>query len=257
MKRVQFVVGGQHPLLLLVRDYLIRQGFELVAPESVDPDLPAFLVWGGEATEQVQHPTMPALLLSSSHVYSDRDHKLRLREIEPMDEADGHVITSPLDKRAGRVMRYLASEYAFLQRPGKTIVARVFNVYGPNVHHGVVHTFLEAARNQQPLRVHSPGRQVRTFLYEDDFLVCIRLLVRKLLRGGRGIYNVGSDEQIEILSLAKSVCHAQGISANIELVEDGVRGRWWVVPALDRIRAAVRWRAKVSLRSGLFRMVRG
>lgn len=256
VKRTQFVIGGTHPLLLLVRDYLIQQGYALVDTAGIDFSMPAFLVWGGRTLPLTKPTQLPTLLLSSSCVYSDRDHLLQQREIEPMDEAHGHVITSPLDPSVIEPLSYLMSEHSFVQRPeGKTIVVRPFGVYGPNVGAGVVNAFAEALALDEPLKVHAPGRQVRTFLYEEDFLECIGILVKKLLRGSRGIYNVGSDEQIEILSLAKSLGHAFNKAPQIEFVETP-RRVWWRVPALDRIRADARWRAKVSLRNGLFRMVR-
>lgn len=258
MRRTQFVIGGKHPLLLLVRDHLIHQGYVLVPWDDIDPDTPVFLVWGGEHGIRPSNEIfdLPTLLLSSSSVYSDRDHLLQQREIEPMDEAHGHVITSPLDPMAGEALAFLMSEHLFVQRKNaKTIVVRPFGVYGTNVGVGVVNAFTTALELDEPLLVHAPGRQIRTFLYEDDFLDCIGILVKKLLRGGRGIYNVGSDEQVEILSLAKSVGHACCKTPRIEMV-DMPRRVWWRVPALDRIRADAKWRAKVSLRNGLFRMVR-
>jgi nucleoside-diphosphate-sugar epimerase len=145
----------------------------------------------------------------------------------------------------------------FVQRSdGKTIIIRPFNVYGPGVEHGVVHKFVEAIKIGEPLTVHNPGRQVRTFMWEEDYIAALASLVQRLLHGHRGIYNVGSEEQVEILSLAKSVGHAFQTEPVIETVEPAERHAWWKVPALDRLRVDGRVRAKTSLRSGLFIMAR-
>jgi nucleoside-diphosphate-sugar epimerase len=194
----------------------------------------------------------PTLLLSSSSVYSDRAHDLSMREIEPMDEAQGHVITSPLDAGSVRPITALLAEHLFVQRQGRTVVVRPFNVYGPRVEHGVVANFVAACRADACLTVHSPGRQVRTFLWEDDFTAALGVLVTRLLKGHRGIYNLGSDEQVEILSLAKSVGHAFGKEPHIEVVDTDERHAWWKVPSLDRARVDAKLKQKVSLRSGLF-----
>lgn len=271
MKRTQFVVVGRHVLLPITIGFLISQGFALVVdPSQVDQDQPVFAVVGAEVHDRdaayklldelrtVRSKDWPVLLLSSSSVYSDRDHSLAMRDIVPMDEAQGHVITSPLDTSAVRPLTALMVEHMFVQRyNGKTIVVRPFNVYGPSCPHGVVSRFVQAAREDQPLLVHTPGRQVRTFMWEEDFTTALGVLITRLLRGHRGIYNVGSDEQVEILSLAKSVGHAFEKELKIELVESTDRHAWWKVPALDRLRIDGKVRAKTSLRSGLFLMARG
>jgi nucleoside-diphosphate-sugar epimerase len=271
MKRTQFIVIGRHVLLPIVIGHLIREGFALIVdPSEVNVHQPKFIVCGAEvhSREAVDNlmkdvqkwsaADWPVLLLSSSSVYSDRDQALNLRDIEPMDEAQGHVITSPLDESAVRPITALLVEHLFVQREkGKTIVVRPFNVYGPNCHHGVVNKFIAAAAKDEPLTVYTPGRQIRTFLYEDDFTNAISALVARLLKGQRGIYNVGSDEQVEILSLAKSIGHAYEKELTIQNVETTERHVWWKLPAVDRILIDARWRAKTSLRSGVFQMVRG
>ena len=270
MKRIQFVVIGRHVLLPATIKYLIEQGYALVPTiDQVDPINPVFLVVGAEVYNRTaaynllnelrtgQTLDWPVLLISSSSVYSDRDYSLLLREVEPMDEAHGHVITSPLDESAIRPLTALMVEHMFVQRPkGKTVVVRPFNVYGPNCQHGVVRAFLEACKTDNILTVHKPGRQIRTFLWEEDYTNAIGALVRRLLKGCRGIYNVGSDEQVEILSLAKSVGHALNKEPQIEFVEPTERHAWWKLPALDRIRVDAHWRPTMSVRSGLFHMVR-
>lgn len=268
MKRVQFVVAGRHPLLPATIGCLIEQGYALVTdPEHIDPHYSTFLLFGAEVHTQtaafsllselkaIKSKNWPVLLLSSSSVYSDRDQTLNLREIEPLDESQGHIITSSLDESAIRPLTALLAEYAFVQRPtGKTVVVRPFNVYGPDCHHGVVNRFIAACSNDEPLTVHTPGRQIRSFLWQEDYVAAIAALVQRLLRGHRGIYNVGSDEQVEILSLAKSIGHALGKDPKIEFVEPDQRHVWWKIPALDRVRIDAKWKTKTSLRSGLFLM---
>lgn len=239
--------------MYVVRDYLIQKGYVLIADASEAEDAPVFVLAGYEGNPNVVQ-NLPALLLSSSGVYGDRDHLLILREPVPMDEANGSVITSPLDPSAGPVLDALVAEWRFLNRPGRTIVVRPFNVFGPGVTTGVVHEFVTALREGRPLEVHSPGRQSRTFLFVDDFLDAIGALVERLNRGSRGIYNVGSSDPVEILSLAKSIGHAFGVEPDIQIVETTKRHQWWKLPALDRIRASAKWRAHTSLRAALFRM---
>jgi nucleoside-diphosphate-sugar epimerase len=266
MKRVQFAVFGKHPLLLAVRDHLILSGFELVSAAAVDPNRQVFVLFGAEAhtdedAEKIRadywltKTSWPVILLSSSSVYSDRDYALNLREAVPMDEADGHVITSPLDPGAIRPLTALMSEHLFVQRDdAKTIVIRPFNVYGPGLAHGIVAKIVSAIQNKEPIQIHAPGRQLRTFLHLEDFLRALDSLILKLLKGGRGIYNVGSNDQVELVSLAKSACHAFGCEPQIVMVETAERHAWWKLPALNRIKADAKWQPRISIRNGLFRL---
>jgi nucleoside-diphosphate-sugar epimerase len=266
MKRTQFVVTGRHPLLPLVIQQLIADGYELVPTfDQVNLAQPAFIVLGAEVyslqamfqllseVKVAQAFDWPVLLLSSSSVYSDRDVALKLREIVPMDEAQGHLITSPLDETAVRPVAALAAEHALVQRPkGKTIIVRPFNVFGTSCTAGVVHTFVTACKEGKPLPVYTPGRQVRTFLWQEDFQQAVSALTQKLVKGHRGIYNVGSDEQVEILSLAKSIGQVFNKEIQIDLVEAPERHIWWKVPAIDRLRIDAKCKPRTSLRAGLW-----
>lgn len=253
MRRIQFIVKGNHPLLLVVRDHLIKSGYALVPEDDVDYTLPIFCLMGGPL--YCGSTTYPVLLLSSSDVYSDRDHLLNQLPVESMDEAHGHVVTSPLDPNVFSTLDSLRAEAELCQRSeGKTMVIRPFNVYGPGITEGVVAKFIDQALHGAKITVHTPGRLIRTFLYVDDFLVGIDLILAKLLKGSRGIYNIGSTEQVEILSLAQSVRHAYKSDVPIELVEPEIRHCWWKVPSVERMKLDTNWRAKTSLRSGLFLM---
>ncbi|NJL54161.1 NAD-dependent epimerase/dehydratase family protein [bacterium] len=262
MKRIQFTVGGKHDLLLPVRDALIRRGYALVSWDAVDPDFPVFMLWGADSPllwarqPHLDADTTPVLLLSSSAVYNDRDVHLQFRGPELMDEAHGHVITSPLDPKATSALVNLLAENRYLSRKGRTIVVRPFNVYGPNINTGLVREYLTAIENAQPIKILSPGRQVRSFLYEDDFFDASELLVQRLIAKKRGIYNVGSSERVELLSLAKSLCHAKNVDECVELVVPTQRFSWHKVPSTARIEVEFKGKwAPISLRSGLFRML--
>lgn len=265
---IQFSVVGRHPLLLVTRDHLIRTGFELVPLSSINFDRPWFFLCGGEPSTivevmpiltevgSIQGMDGPVLLLSSSSVYGDRDINLSLREEVPCDEGQGLTITSSLDPEAFRSTTALLVETLLANRKsGKTLILRPFNVYGPGIP-GVVSTFFAQALAGEPLTVHAPGRQTRSFLFVEDYLHAVTVTLSLLLGGGRGIYNVGSSDRAEIQSLAKSVGHALRKQISIELVPQDAKTRrhmWWKLPDITRLRA-LKWRPKYSLRSGLFRM---
>ena len=268
--RITFTVAGNHPHLDLVRDHLIRCGLAMV-PHSEVPDV---CVYGACLTSSEDFESkvnrmlveiraledVPVLLLSSGSIYSDRDVvSLKTRNQSPMKEDLGLLVSSPLDTQAYRTLFTLLAEHLVLVRETKTMVLRVFNVYGPNVLEGVVPTFIKQAKQGKPLSIQGNGYQVRTFLYEDDFLDCISRAVYSFHSGARGIYNVGSPEAVTINQLAESVwdfAYGPDSPLQSENVDYDRLRHWWKVPDVARITALVGWKPKTSLRQGLWELLK-
>jgi nucleoside-diphosphate-sugar epimerase len=272
--RYTFTIAGNHPLLLLVRNTLIQQGYAMIPWNGEDEDgftkqdKPDFIVYGAEWHKDVSNELrgffavdlpyvlcdIPVLVLSSSSVYSDRTHLLTSIEKCEMDETYGHVITSPLDTSMSRPLAALTVEHFILMREARAIVVRPFNVYGPNVEHGVIHNFDKAIKGNFPLTIDAPGYQERCFLHEDDFIEGVLPLVKRLIKGSRGIYNIGSQESISIMALAKSMLQLSNKDLPLQIEESPLRHNWWKYPAIDRIKMDAKWKNKISLRTGLWRM---
>jgi nucleoside-diphosphate-sugar epimerase len=267
LRHTQFLAIGEHPLLSITKEHLITQGFLYCGDfASLDMEAPVFLVIGAEVYSQAESLELlrhvsnilpvvqnwPILLLSSSSVYADKDHKLESLPQFPMEETQGHLISSTLDIGAIRPLTALMIENLVLQRPGRTLVVRPFNVWGPSLPNSIVMTMINQAK-EGCVYVPAPGTQVRTFLYEDDYLDGITLLVSKLLAGNRGIFNLGSEEPIEYKFLAKSVVQIFNAGASILPQDWSKRGAWWKIPSIERIKQAG-WKPSSSLRSSLFRL---
>jgi len=260
MKPVTFAIVGGHKHLTDVTRMLIDQGF---VPEQLEPDFVVAGLTGGVLT----YPTMytrystrnvPVLALSTGDVYSDRDHLLQQLERSKMSETWGHVVTSPLDPNADKILTTLMNEnYLLTQYSGRVVIARIFDTYGNTSCDSPVTEFVRAACYDKPIVVHSPGYQERTFLHVDDMLECIAALKLRLLKGGRGIYNVGHPDPISIMALAKTVQQFyRDKSIPISVVENpNPRRRWWKVPDIQRVVADTKWKPKISLRQGIWRMV--
>ena len=139
----------------------------------------------------------------------------------------------------------------------RVVIARLFNAVGPGQvgRHGMVlPRFVAAAATGGVLSVHGDGGQSRCFCDARDTAAGLE---RLLLGGHRGVFNLGGDRSITILSLAELVrgrALALGLpGGRIELQPRGAaygeafeepRQR---VPDLSKVRAATGWSPRVSL----------
>ncbi len=147
---------------------------------------------------------VPVLLASSSEVYGRSPHEL-------LTEDDELVLGPPTVGRWSYACSKLMGEYLALalarERHLPVTVARIFNTVGPRQtgRYGMVlPRFIEAAKAGRPLPVHGDGRQSRCFCaVEDTVEALVRLQNSSTARGQ--VVNVGNDEPIEILELARLV----------------------------------------------------
>ncbi len=268
MKRTKFTIVGTHPLLFEIRRHLIVDKLMQLVDTSDEPN---FVIIGASKSEAESSDTVkllaelngvpkntPVLLLSSSDVYSDRDDMGSVSVNKPMSEDRGSVITSPLDDRAARTLFSLTIENMVLGSYPHALVLRTFEVYGPQLDAGTIWKSLASAKAGNAISVEAPGYQTRTFLHLDDFLVAFDRLVPKFLQGARGLYNIGSTEEISLKRLADSIWqlqNPQGGATPIELVSPKGRQVWWVTPDIARIRVLLGWKPEITLRKGLWTII--
>lgn len=267
MKRIRFTIAGTHPLLHEVRHHLIvNRLMHLVEPgDSEDFAIIGAAKEDAGPADTVKlfaeigaiDPSVPVLLLSSDAVYSDKDDTGEVSENKPMSEDRASVIPSVLDERAPSALFTLTAESTVLRTHEHVLVLRTFPVYGATSH-DIINHFLGCAQKGHSLRVESPGYQTKTFLHMDDFLVAFDRLVPKFLKGARGLYNIGSTEEISLKRLADSIwqlTNPTGGTTPVELVPPRGRHVWWVTPDTTRIQVLLNWKPQITLRKGLWTLV--
>ena len=92
------------------------------------------------------------------------------------------------------------------------VIGRFFNVVGPRqtgAYGMVLPRFVDAALAGGPLVVHDDGRQVRCFAHVSDVVRAVLALMETPQAVGR-VFNIGSDQPIAILDLARRVIDAGG-----------------------------------------------
>ncbi len=134
-------------------------------------------------------------------------------------------------------------------------IERPFNVYGPRIREDgfygrVIPRFIDQALRGQPLTVHGDGKQTRSYLFYTDWLEATwKFIDTKIARGA--VLNIGSGEEISVLSLAEKVIKMTGSGSKITHLppreEDPKRRAADSTKAMDLLN----WKPSVSLDSGL------
>jgi dTDP-glucose 4,6-dehydratase len=84
------------------------------------------------------------------------------------------------------------------------IITRSNNVYGPKQYiEKVIPRFITQLMNNQALTIHGSGINKRSFVYIDDVVDAIQLIMENGKLGD--IYNIGSDDELSVLDLAHNL----------------------------------------------------
>lgn len=171
------------------------------------------------------------LLASSSEVYGKPG-------LGPLVEGTDLALGSPRRRRWCYGAAKAAAEHLVLAHVETlglhAVVARLFNTAGPRQSAAsgmVLPTLVEQARAGGPLLVHGDGLQRRCFAHVEDVVPALRRLL--LSAGARGeVVNLGSDQEVTILDLARLVVARVAPGAPIRLVpyEEAMPGGFEDVP---------------------------
>ena len=136
-------------------------------------------------------------------------------------------------------------------------VARIFNTYGPRMHHAdgrVVSNFIMQALLGDPITIYGDGSQTRSFCYVDD-LVEGFLRLMETGREETGPINLGNPGEFTIRELAEKVIDMTGSRSKLvfhNLPQDDPKQR---KPDISRAQVALDWEPTVALEEGLSRTI--
>ncbi len=142
-----------------------------------------------------------------------------------------------------------------------TVILRFFGTFGPRHHRswwgGPQSVFIDQVLNDERISIHGDGLQTRSFTYIDDLISGIIASAESEKAIGE-IINLGSDQEISILDLAKTINELirPGKKPNLELIPyenfggnyEDVRRR---IPDLTKARELFGYRWSISLEDGL------
>ena len=192
------------------------------------------------------------LLSSSSEVYGKNPK-------QPLSEDSDRLLGSP------KVSRWSYSEakaidefYAFQLNKQKGLpvtIARLFNTVGPRQSGSygmVLPRFVSAALSNQPITVYGDGSQSRTFSAVSDVVMALTGLLKTESTIGE-VFNVGGNQQITILGLAKKVIEITNSNSQIEFKPySDVYGSDFEepnsrIPDISKIKGAINWSPQKGL----------
>ena len=194
----------------------------------------------------------PILITSTSEVYGKNNSV-------PLNEESDRVLGSPLKSRWSYSEAKAIDEsmaYFYHQEKGLEVrLIRLFNTVGPRQvgHYGmVVPRFVSAAVSGAALSVYGSGEQIRCFCHVADAVRAL-LLVMDSDKAIGEVFNVGNNQQISIMDLAKKVISVTGSSSTIEMVAyekaypAGFEDMERRVPDISKIERVLGWKPQIGL----------
>jgi len=192
------------------------------------------------------------LIASTSEVYGLSD-QVPFRE-------DGNLVMGATTK--GRwsyacskaIDEFLALAY-WREKKLPCVVVRLFNTVGPRQtgQYGmVIPNFVKQALSGRPITVYGDGRQSRCFGYVGDVVEALMKVMDHPDAVGQ-VFNIGSNEEVSILDLAKKVKELTHSKSEIVLVpydeayEEGFEDMRRRIPDIAKIHALVGFEPKMKL----------
>lgn len=196
------------------------------------------------------------LIASTSEVYGKS-------EAIPFNEDDDTVLGSTRFSRWSYACSKAIDEFlalAYYQQYGlPVVIVRLFNTVGPRQtgQYGmVIPRFVEQALSGKPIQIYGDGRQSRCFCCVLDVVGGLMKLMDCPAAAGK-VFNLGSDEEISIESLADKILDLTGSRGGKQYLSyeaaygkpfDDMRRR---VPSLKRIKDTIGFEARYSLEQTL------
>lgn len=194
----------------------------------------------------------PVLVASTSEVYG-KGTKL------PFEETDDLTLGPTTHSRWAYACSKALDEWLALaywrEKKVPVVVARFFNTVGPKQtgRYGMVlPTFAAQALRNEPITVYGSGDQSRCFGHVSDAVEAVIRLLRTPEAVGE-VFNIGSDEEVSIVELARRVKQAAGSSSEIvfvpysEAYAEGFEDMQRRVPDASKLERVIGFRPRTPL----------
>lgn len=137
------------------------------------------------------------------------------------------------------------------------LILRIFNTYGPYMdtseYGQVIPEFIRKVLLENHFTIIGDGKQTRSFLYVEDHVeYAIKLVETKRYDE---VYNIGSEEEITILDLARMIHEITGKDFNPIFLSPRPHDRVKRRPNTTKIRRVTRYTPRTNLREGLIKTI--
>jgi UDP-glucose 4-epimerase len=201
---------------------------------------------------QASKKKKPVFVASTSEVYG-KSRDLPYRE-------DGDLMLGPTVRgrwsyACSKALDEFLAIAHWKERKLPTVVGRLFNTVGPRQtgRYGmVIPNFVRQALADEALTVFGDGTQSRCFCHVSDVVRAVADLMRRDDAYGE-VFNIGSDEEISMLDLAREVKRMTESKSEITIVpyeeayEPGFEDMQRRVPDTSKIRSLLGWHPTKSL----------
>jgi UDP-glucose 4-epimerase len=194
----------------------------------------------------------PVLITSTSEVYGKNSSV-------PLNEESDRLLGSPLLSRWSYSEAKAVDEsmaYFYFQEKGLQVrLVRLFNTVGPRQvgQYGmVVPRFVTAALRNESIQVYGSGEQIRCFCHVSDAIRALLLVIDSDKAIGQ-VFNVGNNQQISIMDLAKKVIEITESKSEIkkipysEAYPAGFEDMQRRVPDISKIKNVLGWSPEIGL----------
>ena len=194
----------------------------------------------------------PVLIASTSEIYG-KNNKV------PLSEEDDRIIGHPLKSRwsysEAKAVDESLGYFYYLENKLPVRIVRFFNTVGPRQvgHYGmVVPRFVSSALKNEPIEVYGSGEQIRCFCHVDDAVRALLLVMESEQAVGQ-VFNVGNNQQISIIDLAKKVIELTNSKSEIikvpyaEAYPEGFEDMQRRVPDISKINMVLGWSPQIGL----------
>jgi UDP-glucose 4-epimerase len=194
----------------------------------------------------------PVLIASTSEVYG-KNEKVSLNEED--DRIIGHPLKSRWSYSEAKAVDESLAYFYYLENKLPIRIVRFFNTVGPRQvgQYGmVVPRFVAAAIRNEPIQVYGSGDQIRCFCHVSDAIRALLLVIDSDEAIGQ-VFNVGNNQQISIMDLAKKVIEITGSKSEIkkipyaEAYPEGFEDMQRRVPDISKIKTALGWSPEIGL----------
>ena len=183
---------------------------------------------------------------SSSSVYGDVEL--------PMSEKSQLKPVSPygVTKLAGENLCYLYWKNYNIP----TISLRYFTVYGPRQRPDMaINKFFTSILRGDEIIVYGDGEQIRDFTFIDDAVNAILMSAESGVVGD--VFNVGGGSSISVNKLINEIEEITGKKARVKYIEKQKGDVKNTEASLEKIETVLRWKPKISIRTGLEKYMNG
>ena len=194
----------------------------------------------------------PVFLASTSEVYG-KGTDLPYRE--DGDLTLGSTLKGRWSYACSKALDEFLAIAHWKERQLPTVIGRLFNTVGPRQtgRYGmVIPNFVAQALAGRPITVYGDGTQQRCFCHVSDVVRGMADLMERDDVYGE-VFNIGSEDEVAIIDLAKRVKEATGSPSEIKLVpydeayEAGFEDMQRRIPDTTRIRERIGWEPTKSL----------